>query len=81
MTVLRKGIVKEEFLLPNNQKLLVEYGVSSDDAPIPKDESKLDDMNIAVSRRLSLFDESGKLIGTKIEENPYMVTAEPGMLI
>jgi hypothetical protein len=81
MSVLETGIVKEEFLLPNNQKLLVEYGIDGEDAPIPKDESKLMDMTIAGRRRLSLFDESGKLIGTRIEKNPHEVTAEPGMLI
>jgi len=81
MTVLMIGIKKQEYLLPNNKKLLVEYGVYGDGVPIPKDESKLIDMAIAPERRITLFDESGKLIGSRIERNPHEVIAEQDMLI
>ena len=82
MTIIRSGIKKEEFELNNNQKLLVEYSVTGfPDDWSPLDEDSLTDLKITSERRLSLFDESGKLIWSKIEDNPHQVKAAPGTLL
>ncbi|MCL2116447.1 MAG: hypothetical protein FWH29_09520 [Methanobrevibacter sp.] len=81
MSIIMSGIEKEEILLPNNQKVLIEYGVSEEDDPIPAPQDYLSDLNITSYRRVSLFDESGKLIGTKIEKNPHKVVAPIGVAI
>jgi len=78
MVVIRSGIKKEEIILPNNQKLIIEYTMNGPD-PVPEENFSLSDMIMAMYRRLSLFDESGKLIGTNIEENPHKVKASPGV--
>ena len=74
------GIEKEEFQLPNNEKLVVEYGIYQMDGPVPDKLNDLMDLRMAPVRQLSLFDETGKLIGTKIEENPHQVKAPPGIV-
>ncbi|MCL2157542.1 MAG: hypothetical protein FWH54_05925 [Methanobrevibacter sp.] len=81
MSIIEANINKEEFILPNNQKLVVEYGIKGEDDPIPADPFMLSDMKITSHRRLTLFDESGELIGTKIEKNPHEVVAPPGVAI
>ena len=79
MTFIKSGIKKEEFQLPNDQKLVVEYGFDFIEIyPIPADSDDLTDMNVGSHRRLSLFDKDEKLLGTKIEENPHKILPEPG---
>jgi hypothetical protein len=66
MKIIPSGISKDEIILPNNQKVIIDY---------------MTDLRTAGTRKIYLYDEKGKLIGSTNEKNPHKVKLPQDVLM
>jgi hypothetical protein len=75
MSIIESGIKKEEIKLHNNQKVIITYGDGTKD-----NFGRPEERNWSSKRLISLYDEDGKLLGSRVEDNPYEFKRNPGII-